>query len=784
MRVLCGIALLTGLLPAAERPVDLVNPFVDTHKSRWFFFASAGRPFGMVKLSPDTQMYGTWNSGYLYNEKYVRAFSHIHDWQIAGVPVMPATGGLRGHQGFEAAKSAFSHDKEIARPGYHKVFLDDYGITAELTSTKRVGFHRYHFPASEQAHIYFDVGARIAHGPISDAWLRRVSDRELEGWAVMAPTNRRKKQLKVFFAIQLNRPFSRFTVWRPLPGEAAKEKPVREVVPGNPEEVAGAETGGAVSFKFARPETVLLKVAISYVGQEQARLNMAAELPHWDFDRVVRESEDEWNEILGRMEVTGGTREQRVKFYTDLWHALLGRGAFSDANGKYVDNTGDTPKVRQVPLDGSGKPVRDTYNSDSFWGSHWTLNVLWPIAWPKVMNDQAASLVDYYSMGGMIARGPSGGNYTFVMIGDQALPLIAAAYFKGIHDFDLKAAYDGSRKNAFPGGIRDHAGYEAGPNAEGGGMKYYVERGYVPLGQFGTGSHREGAAQTLEYAYQDAALANLARALGHVEDARLFGERSRNWRKLFDPSTGYIRPRNMDGSWYEPFTPTCEGFNCRGFVESNAAIYTYFVPHDLPGLIDALGGNEKFVEKLQRQFELAAPARFITPHGKHGENWIDYENQPACHMAHLFSHAGAPWLTQYWVRRVKRDVFGNITPQGGYNGDEDQGQMGALGVLMAIGLFDSTGGIAPEPRYEITTPLFDRVTIRLDAHGTKGRRFVIRTVNNSASNDYIQSARLNGRPLEGRFWITHAELLAGGELELTLGPQPYKRWGVANRRAN
>lgn len=763
----------------AESYVDLVNPFVDTHKSRWFFFASAGRPFGMVKLSPDTQMYGTWNSGYLYNEKHIRAFSHIHDWQIAGVPVMPATGAMRGHEGFEATKSAFSHEKEIAKPGYHKVVLEDYGITAELTSTRRVGFHRYRFPAAKQAHIYFDAGARIAHGPITDSAVRRVSDRELAGMAVMAPTNRRKKPLTVYFVAQMSRPFARFGGWRALPGEETKENPKREVIQGETGEVKGRESGAFVSFTFDRPETVLMKVAISYVSEEQARLNMSAELAHWDFDRVVKESYAEWNEMLGRIDVQGGTREQRVKLYTDLWHALLGRGAYSDANGKYTDNTGAAPRVRQLPLDAAGRPVRDSYNSDSFWGSHWTLNVLWPMAWPKVMNDQAASLIDYYNNGGMIARGPSGGNYTFVMIGDQAVPVIAAAYFKGIRDFDLKAAYEGSRKNAFPGGIRDHAGYEAGPNASGGGMKHYVERGYVPVGQFGSGSHREGAAQTLEYAYQDAALANLARAMGRSDDAKLFDERSRNWRKLFDPSVGYIRPRNMDGSWYEPFTPTCEGFNCKGFVESNAAIYTYFVPHDLPGLIAALGGNEKFAAKLQKQFELAAPARFITPHGKHGENWIDYENQPACHMAHLFSHAGAPWLTQYWVRRVKREVFGDITPQGGYNGDEDQGQMGALGVLMAIGLFDSTGGIGPEPRYEITSPIFDKVEIRLDAHGANGRRFVIRTVNNAASHDYIQSATLNGKALNDRFWITHKEFIAGGELVLTLGPEPNRRWGVA-----
>lgn len=501
-------------------------------------------------------------------------------------------------------------------------------------------------------------------------------------------------------------------------------------------------------------------------------------MPAWDFDRTVKDSADEWNQWLGKIQVEGGTREQKVKFYTDLWHALLGRRTYSDVNGKYTDNTGPSPRVLQAPLGRDGKPLRDTYTSDSFWGSWWNLNILWSLAWPRLMNDQTASLIDYYRNGGLIARGPSGGNYTFVMVGDQAIPLIAAAYNKGIRDFDVQAAYEGSVKNAMPGGIRDHAGYETGDTAQGGGMKFYVERGYVPLGAGGSGMHREGAGQTLEYAYQDWCLAQFAKALGHTDDYERYLKRSGNWRNLFDPSTGWIRPRNLDGTWLEPFEPVCKGSNCRGFVESSAAVYTYFVPQDLPGLIGMLGGPAKFIAKLEHQFALAEPGRFITPHGKHGENWLDYENQPGCAMAHLYSHAGAPWLTQYWVRRVKSEVFGDTTPKGGYNGDEDQGQMGGLSALMAIGLFDMQGGAAVEPRYEITSPVFDRVTIQLDPRYYKGRNFTIVTRNNSVRNVYIQAARLNGRPVTGRFWITHKELTAGGRLEIDLGPEPDKKWGV------
>ncbi|MCP5112476.1 MAG: glycoside hydrolase family 92 protein, partial [bacterium] len=641
-------------------------------------------------------------------------------------------------------------------------------ITVELTSTKRVGFHRYRYPITDNAYIFFDAGAKLAHGPMQDALVRRVSDRELAGFAVMAPTRRRTKPSTVYFVAQLDQPFSEFGGWRD-----------GQVLSDVTDEVRGSGSGAYVRFRFAVPRTVRLKVAISYVSEENARRNLEAELPHWNFNRVVRESYDEWNRWLGRIEVEGGTSAQRTKFYTDLWHALLGRRTFSDVDGTYIDNTGEEPRVRQILLDNAGRPVRDTYNSDAFWGAQWTLSILWSLAYPQVMNDMVATLVDYYDNGGMIARGPSGGNYTFVMIGDQATPIIAAAYNKGIRNFDVDAAWAGCRQNAFPGGIRDRAGYEAGPNPRGGGMSYYVERGYVPLSVGGRGGHREGAAQTLEYAYQDWALAQFAKALGKHEEHELFEKRSGNWRKLFDASIGWIRPRNKDGSWYEEFEPVCEGFNRRGFVESNSAIYTYFVPHDIPGLVEALGGPEQFIEKLSGQFVRAAPARFITPHGKHAANWVDYENQPSCHMAHLFSHAGAPWLTQYWVRRVKQETFGDVSPYGGYNGDEDQGQMGALGVLMAMGLFDVQGGASNEPHYEITTPIFDRVTIHLDSADYPGKTFTIVARNNGLDSHYIQAAELNRHARDDRFWITHDELTQGGTLELILAPTPNKNWGRA-----
>jgi putative alpha-1,2-mannosidase len=744
-------------------PVDYVRPQIDTHKSRWFFFSSASRPFGMVSLSPDTWTEGSWNSGYLYNSKEIRCFSHVHCWQLAGVPVMPTTGEVKGHKGMDAYKSTYSHETEIVNPGYHKVELDTYQISVELTSTSRVGMHRYTYPAGEKANVLFDVGALLAHGKTEKAAIHRISSKEIGGYSVLAPTSRRKKPVTVYFVARFNQNMTAFGGWE-------KEGKEKKLVHKN--SIEGADIGGYASFGKLKKQTLLMKVGISYVSEEQARINLEKELAHWDFDRVKEDAFAEWNRELGKITVEGGSEEEKIKFYTDLWHSLLGRHTFSDFNGKYIDNTGEEPVVRQVPLD-NGTPTRNTYNSDAFWGSEFNLNILWSIAYPKVMSEFVSTLVDYYTNGGMIARGPSGGNYTYVMVGDQATPLIAAAYNKGIRDFDIESAYQGCLKNSEPGGIRDYVGYKTNP---GNFMQQYVDKGFVPEPTTKS-PHAEGCAMTLYFAYEDWCMAQFAKGLEKEDVYRKYLQRSFNYRYVYDKQSGWMRPRTTDGSWMKNFSPIGKGFNMPGFVESNAAIFTYYVPHNIKDLIYLIGGNEAFVTKLNQQFELASQDRFISKHGEHAHNWIDYENQPSLHMAHLFSHAGAPWLTQYWVRRIKKEVFGDITPFGGYNGDEDQGQMGALGVLMAIGLFDVEGGASTAPQYEITSPIFDKITIQLDNRYYPGKEVVIETVNNSPKNVYIQRVTWNGVE-HSSFQLAHEELVKGGHLVIELGDTPNKSWGV------
>ncbi|SDL28963.1 alpha-1,2-mannosidase, putative [Catalinimonas alkaloidigena] len=719
----------------------------------------------MVNLSPDTDTKSTWSSGYLYDSPTIRCFSHIHAWQLSGIAVMPTVGTMQGHLGMDAYQSRFSHEGEVAEPGYHKVHLQEYNIGVELTSTTRVGFHRYTFPRTDSAFVLFDTGAYLAHGPTEHSEVRRVSDREIEGMAVMGKTIRRPKETPVYFVARFSKPFAHFGGWQ-------DSTRLTQAV----NRLGGKHAGAYLHFQMTDQESLLLKVAISYTSLANARSNLEAELPHWDFDRVHRESTDQWNAMLGRIRVEGGTEAQRVKFYTDLWHSLLGRRILSDVNGDYPDMTGPRPQIRRVALDAQGQPRFPHYNFDAWWGSHWSLNILWSMVYPEIMDGFCNTMVDMYHNGGLIPRGPSGGNYTFVMIGDPAVSFFATAYNKGIRTYDVAAAYEGLRKNAFVGGIRDHAGYEHRSPAFGGGMQYYETQGWVPEGIGGPGGHKDGASMTLEYAYQDWCLAQLAQALGKTDDATLFRQRAGNYKHLWNPATRYMHPREKDGSWIADFTPVVDAFNTRGFCESNAAIYTHYVPHDMAGLIRLFGGAAAYSAYLDSCFIKGQPLGFVGANKKHASTWVDYGNQPGTQMAHLFNYAGKPWLTQKWVREVKM-AFNDTTPYGGYDGDEDQGQMGALGVLMAIGLFEVDGGASTQPFYEISSPLFDRVEIKLNRQYYEGERFVITTENNATDRPYIQAVTLNGKPWRQN-WFSHELFQRGGELHLRLGTEPNKKWGT------
>ncbi|GGD05914.1 GH92 family glycosyl hydrolase [Hyunsoonleella pacifica] len=725
---------------------SLVYPHLDTENSRWFFFSSACRPFGMVNLSPDNEIDGAWGSGYRYKTDTIKGFSHIHGWQISGVSVMPVMLSDENTNGvFEDFYSKFSHDDETVTPGYHSLKLQRYGIKTELTSTTRVGFHKYTFPENTKNAVLFNLNTILGPSDNAQGELRQINDTEFEGSVVATPTHRRPQEFKVFFRVSLDAPVT----------ELQKDE----------------ATGNYLMHFSDLEKPLLMKVAISYTSEENAHLNLKTELPHWDFETVVQDSKDHWNSLLSRVKVEGNTEKQQRRFYTDLWHALQGRRIISDVNGAYPDNTGGKFKIGQLPLDASGKPKFNHYNSDALWGAQWTLNTLWGLAYPDIYEEFAMSFLQYYKDGGLVPRGPSGGNYTYVMTGAPATPFFVSAIQKGILKENLEDIYDALKKNHVEGGIMEKAGYEHKTNI-GGGLDFYMEKGFVPhpnpKGKFG--GHQDGAGLTLEYAYQDWVLAQLALKLNKTEDYEYFTKRSKNYATLLNDE-GWMQAKNVDGKVQADYSPyTYE----EGFIESNGAQSTWFVPHDYDGLAELMGGKDKAVEKLNTQFKQAEQLNFTSGtshaselHPEYRKIPINYGNQPSIQTAFIFNKLDRPDLTHYWSRQVASKVFGGLAPSTGYNGDEDQGLMGSLAVLIKIGLFQVNGGTEENPEYQIGSPIFDKVTIQLHPEYYSGKTLEIQSVNNSSSNVFIKEASFNNEDLP-KFNVSHKSFTNGGVLKLEM----------------
>lgn len=776
-QLLVATALLNGCMfsigsqaaPVTQQqpPVELVYPYLDTVNSRWFFFSSAARPFGMVSLFPDTEQIGEWGSGYRYNSNTVQGFNHIHEWQLAGLSVMPLSSKAVLSELKQDYASKFSHDGEHVSPGLHTLHLQRYQVDVALTATSRVGFHQYQYAPDQPQQVLFQLGGLMGPSQLghAEAWLQ--DEYSLAGFITNQGTERRTKPVRVYFHARFNQPIAQLDAWR---GDMTFQ---------NVQGVNGDNAGVVVRLKGQIAPT-LLKVGISYVSADNAKLNMDTELPHWDFARVQQDATQEWNALLSHIQIKGGTLQQQRRFYTDLWHALQGRRAISDVNGQYPDNSGQDTRIGQLPLDANGQPQFNQHNSDSFWGAQWTIATLWSLAYPQIASDMGNSLLQYYKDSGFIPRGPSGGQDTLVMTGSPTTPFLVSNYQKGLRDFDVELAYQAMKENHSVNGVMARAGYEH-YSSTGGGMRYYLERGYIPYPlpteESNYGSHRRGSGQTLEYSFQDHALAQLAKALGKTDDYQEFSKRAQNYRNQFDAKSGYMRPRNVDGSWQQPFDPF-EYEN--GFVEANAAQGTWFVPHDIAGLADLMGGKDILINKLNSAFETAEKQGFTAgtahaheTHPEYRRTPINYGNQPSMQTAFIFSAAQAPWLTQYWSRRIVDDVYSDLSPERGYNGDEDQGLMGSLSVLLKIGLFQLTGGTEADPIYYIGSPLFDEINIKLDAKYYPGKQFVIKALQNGPNRPYIQRIKLNGKTLD-RTFLYHSEIIAGGELELTMSDKANK----------
>ena len=725
--------------------VDMVDPYIMSSRGRWFFFGTGKRPFGMVNVFPDTLNAGQGGGGYNYRYTDVVGFCHLHGWMTVGLDVMPTTGG-KYELTKDGWKSPFTRDTEVVRPGYHKIILDKYDLQVEVTSTERVGLHRYTYPKGGRADVIFSLGGKSGSATMTNGMVRVVGESEVEGY--YDRVNGRwggPPVIRTFFVAQLDQPFSRFEEWSNGFGD----------------------TSGVVVYEDVEAGSqIQMKVAVSFTSIDNARLNLTTECDHWEFDQVAQESRDVWNEYFGRIDVKGGSKELRTKFYTDLWHALMGRHKLNDVNGAIPDYTngkgGNTQrlKVRQLPMDENGKAKFNYYNADSFWLTNFNLNLLWGLGWPHILEDFANSFLEIDKWGGVLPRGPNGGGYTFIMTGCPATPLIVSAYNLGVLDRPGEEVMEVIHRNHMP---------NSGMDMYYGDLQFYIDNGWCPMWDTQHKFDMSGGL-TLEWAFDDWCAAQLAKKIGDQDKYETFRKRSQNYRNQWDASTGFMRPRLRDGSWYERFDPK----EWYGFVEGNAWTYSWYVPHDVPGLVELMGGADVFADMLTYAFEAEQGRKFAGGHS----GLFDYGNQPSCGMAHLFNHAGKPWLAQYWVRKTSEIAFGGTTPNDGYCGEEDQGQMGALSALMKIGLFSERGACGAEPVYDITAPEFDEVTIRLDPNYYPGKTFTIKAYDNSKDNMYIQKARLNGEPLE-TCWIYQRDVAKGGLLELWLGSQPNREWGTS-----
>ncbi len=742
-----------------ERPVDYVDPMIGTADSRWMVFPGASMPSGLVNLSPDNQNEG-WKAGYEYTIENIAGFSHIHSWVMGGLLTMPTTGKLETSPGDEMKpdegyRSRFRHDTEEASPGYYAVTLDDYKIRAELTATKRTGFQRYTFPKAEASRIIFDLTIPTEYGYRQyDTKVEKISDTEIAGHSTQLGegiNSRLENDYTIYFVAKLNKPFKKIGAWERNWGETENT-----MLPENQSVYYGnGDFGTYLEFPTSEGEKVLLKTGISLVSIEQARLNLEKESDEpfgWDFDVCRTNGANIWNDLLSKIKVEGQEADKR-KFYTNMYRAYCARADYSDVNGMYRDMC---EKV-QVLKD----PHNGIYGCDAFWNTFWNLNQLWNLATPDLSNKWVNSLLEIYDRGGWLPKGPTGIEYSGIMVASHAIPFIVAAYQHGIRDYDAEKAFNAMYKQQTVPGRNHVCGGFVGNRQ----LESYMKYGYVPI-EAGWRWSEAASSNTLEYAYDDWCVAQMARMLDKKPDYRYFMNRSNYYKNMFDEEIKFMRPRYIDGSWMENFD---ELNRSTWFCEASSWQYTWFVPQDLYGLIDLMGQNV-FNDRLEKGMIESREKKFYHP------QLVNVGNQPNMQAAWLFNYSGKPWLTQKYSRLMVQEYFGD-DPFDGWPGDEDQGQMGSWFVIASLGLFQMDGGCRENPIYEIGSPLFDKVEIDLDPKYYPGGKFVIETRNNSPFNFFVQKAFLNGKLLN-RCWIYAHELQNGGKLELVMGAEPNKNWGV------
>ena len=772
---LCGVftsCVTQGKKVQQEELSQYVEPRIGTAHCRWFHFTPGAMPFGMAKPAPSTNGHignksGWEATGYDYRDQSIEGFPCLHEFQIGGIVLMPTTGSLKTIPGAVddstgiGYRSRFDRADEIATAGYYSVLLKDYSIRAELTATPRVAIQRYTFPAGEDSRILFDIGNRQGEsGAVRDAEITFTEDGRIEGWVITEPEYVRKYQpgasVPLYFSAVLDK--------APVGYGAFNGADIRP----DERKATGVGAGLYLTFRTQDQESVTAKVGLSYTSVENARLNRETEAATLTFDEAREISRQTWEDYLGRIRVETPAREDKVKFYTGLYHALLGRGLASDVNGAYPRNDGS---VGQIPLK-DGKPIHNLYNTDAAWGAQWNLTQVWALAYPEYYSDYISSHLLVYKDAGWLADGIANSRYVSGVGTNLLSTIIAGAYQCGIRDFDVNTAYEACLKNELDGENRPLGAGKID-------TRYFVEYGYVPHLDKGDGPDEAfmfSASHTLEYAYSAWAVAQWAKQLGKTDDYNRLKDLSKGWERIYDPSCNFVRPKKKDGTFIEDFNPMQVW---RGFQEGNAWQYTFYVPHDAKGLVAKVGADV-FNHRLDSIFTVSRKLIFSggTEVGAFAglQTLYNQGNQPCLHIPWMFNEAGRPSLTQKWVRAILNEFYGTDGIHGyGYGQDEDQGQLGAWYVISSLGLFDMKGLTDQAPSFALGSPLFDKITIRLNDRYYKGKEFVIETRNNSKQNDYVQSMDLNGKPLTDTR-IPFSEIVQGGHLVLEMGNQPKDRY--------
>jgi predicted alpha-1,2-mannosidase len=699
---------------------SLVNPFIGTG-GHGHTYPGPSMPFGMVQLSPDTRLTG-WDgcSGYHYSDTIIYGFSHTH---LSGtgcrdygdILIMP----MANTYSFDNTKysSSFSHFNETASPGYYSVLLNS-NIKVELTASDRTGFHKYTWAEEQTPYIILDLTHR---DEVLESSLEIVNDTLVRG---MRRSKAWAKDQYVYFVIQFSKPIKDAVI--------ATNDTIRK----NLKKAEGKNVKAYFAFEKGT-RIVMLKVGISAVNTDGANKNMNTEIPGWDFNTQKELAAAAWNKELGKIEVEGGTIDEQTVFYTAMYHALLNPNLYMDVDYQY---RGTDLKIH--------KAVEfDNYSVFSLWDTYRAEHPLFTLIEQKKTNDFINTFLNQYKNGGLLPVWELSGNETFCMIGYHSVSVIADAYIKGIKGFDTLAIFNAMKSSA---------------EADTFGLKYYKKYGHIPGDK-----ESESVSRTLEYAYDDWCIAQMAKGLKKDDDFKTYIQRAQYYKNIFDPVTGFMRAK-MNGGWYAPFDPTEVNNN---YTEANCWQYSFYVPQDISTLMELQGGKQKFYDKLDSLFY----GNYILS----GRDQADitgligqyaHGNEPSHHMAYLYDYAGQPWKTQEVVHKIESEMYLNKTE--GLIGNEDCGQMSAWYVMSAMGLYQVCPG---NEEYSIGTPVFKKITIHLE----NGKDFIISSKNLTSKNFYIQSCTLNDNAYNKSF-ITHSEIMKGGTLEFKLDSVPNKSWATTD----